>query len=43
MGGSIHTMMKNTGILVVASRKIELEVSADKTKNMVMSRDQNAE
>jgi len=34
--------MKNTGILVVASRKIGVEVNADKTKNIVMSQDQNA-
>ena len=30
------------GLLVAASREIGLEVSADKTKYMVMSRDQNA-
>jgi hypothetical protein len=42
LGESVHTMMKNTGILIVASRTIGLEVSADKTKNMVMSQDQNA-
>ena len=35
-------MKKNTQVLVVASTGIGLEVSADKTKYMVMSRDQNA-
>jgi hypothetical protein len=39
-GGSIRTVKKNS--LVVASREIGLEVNADKTKYMVMSRDQNA-
>ena len=33
---------KNTEDLVVASKEIGLEVQADKTKHMVMSRDQNA-
>ena len=33
---------KNTKALVVASKEIGLEVNADKTKYMVMSRDQNA-
>jgi hypothetical protein len=39
MGGSIHTIRKNTEALLIAS---SLEVNADNTKNMVMSRDQNA-
>ena len=34
--------MKNAEALVAATREIGLEVSADKTKYMVMSRDQNA-
>ena len=42
LGGSVHTVKKNTEILVVASKEIGLEVDADKTKYMVMSRDQNA-
>jgi len=42
VGGSLHIMKKNTGALLVASKEIGLEVSADKTKYMVMSRDQNA-
>jgi hypothetical protein len=41
-GGSIHTLKENTEVLVTATREIGLEISADKTKYMVMSRDQNA-
>jgi len=39
LGGSIHTLKENAE---AATREIGLEVSADKTKYMVMSRDQNA-
>jgi hypothetical protein len=42
LGGSIHTIKKITDTLVVASKQIGLEENADKTKNMVMSRDQDA-
>jgi len=42
LGGSIHTLKENAEALVTANREIGLEISADKTKNMVMSRDQNA-
>ena len=42
LGGSIHTLKENAEALVAAAREIGLEVSADKTKYMVMSRDQNA-
>jgi len=42
LGGSVHTIKKNTDALVVASKQIGLEVNADKSKYMVMSRDQNA-
>jgi hypothetical protein len=42
LGGSLHTAQKNTVVLVVASKEIGLEINADKTKFMVMSRDQNA-
>jgi len=42
LAGSIHTLKENAEALVAATRKIGLEVSADKTKYMVMSRDQNA-
>ena len=41
MGESVHTIKKNTVALVVASKENELEVSAYKTKDMVMSRYQN--
>jgi len=42
LGGSIHTLKENAEALVAATKEIGLEVSADKTKYMVMSRDQNA-
>jgi len=42
LDGSVHTIKKNTESLVVAGKEIGLEVEADKTKYMVMSRDQNA-
>jgi hypothetical protein len=41
-GGSLHTVMENAELLVVATKEIGLEVNADKTKYMVMSRDRNA-
>jgi len=37
LGGSIHTLKENAEVLVAATREIGLEVSADKTKYMVMS------
>ena len=43
LGGSIHNLEENAEALVAATRETGLEVSADKTKYMVMSRDQNAE
>ena len=42
LGISIHTRKKNKEALVVPSKVTALEVNADKTKYMVMSRDQNA-
>ena len=42
LGGSIHTLKENAEALVAATREIGLEANADKTKYMVMSRDQNA-
>ena len=36
LGGSIHTLKENAEALVAATREIGLEVSADKTKYMVM-------
>jgi hypothetical protein len=41
-GGSVQTTEKNTEALAVASKETGLEVNADKTKNTVMSRFQNA-
>ena len=41
LGGSVHATKKNTKALVVAGKEIGLEVNADKTKYMAMSRDQN--
>jgi hypothetical protein len=40
--GSVHTIKKNTEVLVDATKETGLEVNADKTKYMVMSRYQNA-
>ena len=39
LGGSIHTVQNNTEALLVASKETGIEVNADKTKYMVMSRD----
>ena len=41
-GGNVHTIKKNIQALVIARKEIVLEVNADKTKYMVMYRDQNA-
>jgi uncharacterized protein YgiM (DUF1202 family) len=41
LGGSIHTIRKNTEVLLIANKDIGLEVNAEKTKYMVMSQDQN--
>jgi len=40
--GSVHRVKENAETLVVVSKEIGLEVNADKTKYMVMSRDQKA-
>jgi hypothetical protein len=42
LGGSIRAVKENAQALVVAAKGIGLEVNADKTKYMVMFRDQNA-
>jgi hypothetical protein len=42
LSGSGHTIKKITEPLLVGSKEIGLEVNADKSKYMVMSRDQNA-
>jgi hypothetical protein len=39
---SIYIIKQNAETLAVTNKKIGLEVNADKTKYMVMSRDQNA-
>ena len=41
LGGSVHTLRENTEALVVASKETGLDVNFDKTRYMVMSRDQN--
>jgi len=42
LGGSVHTVKENAEALVVATKETGLEVNADKTKYMIMSRDKNA-
>ena len=42
LGGSVNTPKKNTAASLVGNKEIGLDVNADKTKYMVMSRDQNA-
>jgi hypothetical protein len=42
LGGRIRAVKENAEALVVAAKEIGFEVNADKTKYMVMSRDQNA-
>jgi len=43
LGGSVHTIKQNAEALVADSKEIGLGVNADKTKYVIMSRDQNAE
>ena len=40
-GGSVHKVKENAEVLVSATKEIGLEVNADKTKYIIMSRDQN--
>ena len=42
MGGSVHTIKEKAEALLRSSKETGLEVKADKTKYMVMSRDKNA-
>jgi hypothetical protein len=42
LGKSIKTKKKNTKALLMASREIDLEVNAEKTKYMFMSLHKNA-
>jgi len=39
LGGNVHTVMETAEALIVASKENGIEVNADKTKYMVMSRD----
>ena len=41
LGGNVHTVKENAEALVIATKEIGLEVNADKTKYMIMSRDQD--
>jgi hypothetical protein len=41
LGGSVYIVKENAEALVVASKEIGLEVNTNKTKYMIMSRDQN--
>jgi len=43
LGWSVHTVKENAKALIVVSKEIGLEVNADKTKYIAMSRDQTAE
>ena len=42
LGESVHNVKENEEALIVASKETGLDVNADKTKYMVMSRDQKA-
>jgi len=42
LGRSVHAMKENAEALVVTRKKAGLEVNADKTKYMIVSRCQNA-
>jgi hypothetical protein len=42
LGGSVHNITKYTKALFVGSKEIGLDVNADKTKYMIISRVQNA-
>ena len=41
LGGSVHTVKETAEALVFATKEIGLEVNADKTNYMIMSRDQS--
>jgi hypothetical protein len=42
LGGGVHTIKKNTEALIFARKEIGVELNAEKTKYIVMSRNQNA-
>ena len=41
LGGILHSIKKNKEILVVASKQTSLEINAESTEYMVMSREKN--
>jgi hypothetical protein len=41
LGGSLHTIKKNREAFVVVSMEIGIEINADETKYMIMSRNQD--
>jgi len=43
LGRRVYTIRRNRGDFIVASKEIVLDVNAEKSKYMIMSRDQNAE
>jgi hypothetical protein len=43
LGGGVHTIKENAETLIVSTKENGLEVSADKSKYMAMSRNENAE
>jgi len=43
LSGSVHTIKKNTETVVVASKDVGLKINYDKTRYVVIYRDQNAE
>jgi hypothetical protein len=42
LGGIVHTIKRHTEALVIDNKEIGLDMNADKTKYVVMSRDQNS-
>jgi hypothetical protein len=42
LGGSVHTAEKNTEAFVILSKEVGPDANADRTKYMIMSRDQNS-
>jgi len=42
LGGSIHTIKRNTEALLIANKETSLEVNAEKSKYVIMSGDKNA-